>query len=790
MQFQASRKAGGRHTRVLLLASASMILLSGCGMPDSMHVRRGSDPHFEDDHVRFRTTYYFRVFDLCEGRTPMDRPRDDMKVLFDSAQRGPYYLKTDSLYRFIMTGKSSAYSNIHFEAGSLRKEQIDPFGMTVNYSKEANAFVIQNQDQARTKAEYGESIGRIRELLKLREEIGGKVEGGNQAMDVIVRQYLDLLAPNGRAKDKPEAEPNGAASMAGQTGAAKEAQALTGNLTQAASQAATLAGKLGSNLQAAEQSLTKELAAFAQSSAATPSLLTEPGTSVDLALDDTAAVHAFLSGLKTETALLANRRAQDEKAHADASKAYADALADKGASEETREAARLDREAKAKAFEESKQKLAAATEREQRLAAAAANVATANTLLQPYDIAAGKPYSPGFQQALTAAVDNARQDPKKDKELADRLQEARANNYGLTPATLQAARDRLDAARLAYGKPADDTETAARNRIDQAIARLDDAIKARPQYVARIEGLGRKVAALAALRQASAAVTGLDLGNKIKTTDIDKLRAEGNAVAAKAGAYARAVDTRVLEHNKSIDTTPPTQAFQDAAKAENAAAQAFRSDANALKKTAGEAAQEARKLRIAAVAALNTLVKSAADLPDGPAEVNRALGDLRRDAGETSALIDTVANGLSTIEERSKRLVEIAGSAPKTMLTDVSPTGNVRCDNGMAARRGFQILGPEGFRTFDQDERLLMAMTSNARPLIGMLTDLSNRAINARKGSVDGGRAIADERRRVGRARDVLDTVSALGKDTDYSPAELAKRVSTAFAETGDRKAR
>jgi hypothetical protein len=36
-------------------------------------------------------------------------------------------------------------------------------------------------------------------------------------------------------------------------------------------------------------------------------------------------------------------------------------------------------------------------------------------------------------------------------------------------------------------------------------------------------------------------------------------------------------------------------------------------------------------------------------------------------------------------------------------------------------RRGFQVMGPEGWRTFDQDERLLMAMSTSAQPMIGTL---------------------------------------------------------------------
>lgn len=44
-------------------------------------------------------------------------------------------------------------------------------------------------------------------------------------------------------------------------------------------------------------------------------------------------------------------------------------------------------------------------------------------------------------------------------------------------------------------------------------------------------------------------------------------------------------------------------------------------------------------------------------------------------------------------------------------------------------RRSFQVLGPEGWRTFSQDERLLLAMTTSDRPLIETLKQVSSRLL-------------------------------------------------------------
>lgn len=51
--------------------------------------------------------------------------------------------------------------------------------------------------------------------------------------------------------------------------------------------------------------------------------------------------------------------------------------------------------------------------------------------------------------------------------------------------------------------------------------------------------------------------------------------------------------------------------------------------------------------------------------------------------------------------------------------------------NCLSRDRGFQILGPEGISKFNQNSRLLLAMSSSGRPLISTLQELSGRVLNS-----------------------------------------------------------
>ena len=101
----------------------------------------------------------------------------------------------------------------------------------------------------------------------------------------------------------------------------------------------------------------------------------------------------------------------------------------------------------------------------------------------------------------------------------------------------------------------------------------------------------------------------------------------------------------------------------------------------------------------------------------------------------------------------------------------------VDCLNGdIATRRGFQILGPEGWRTFDQDERLLLAMSADSQPLIGTLKELSQRVLRSHEAGFAYRLPLARERLRVAQANDQLD----LGRD-DETPQVVLDRAIRAF---------
>jgi hypothetical protein len=146
-------------------AAALLLSLAACsGVPDAYHVTRGTEPRHVDDDVRFRTTYYFRVFDLCEVR---DQPSgvEPRYNLFPARNVAGGTPQKDSIYRFRMTGKaSSLFSQVHFESGTLRASDIDPFGATVTYDDDTKQFHVQSQGQTQADADRARRLKGIERL--------------------------------------------------------------------------------------------------------------------------------------------------------------------------------------------------------------------------------------------------------------------------------------------------------------------------------------------------------------------------------------------------------------------------------------------------------------------------------------------------------------------------------------------------------------------------------------------------------------------------------------------------
>lgn len=109
---------------------------------------------------------------------------------------------------------------------------------------------------------------------------------------------------------------------------------------------------------------------------------------------------------------------------------------------------------------------------------------------------------------------------------------------------------------------------------------------------------------------------------------------------------------------------------------------------------------------------------------------------------------------------------------------------SIQCPKDAPVRRGFQVLGPEGWRTFDQDERLLLAMSASAQPLISTLKDLSNRVLNARDNPEAELLPIAQEQKRLAQSERELDRQ----RRTEEAPEKLAEAICKTLVENESRK--
>jgi hypothetical protein len=186
--MSTSRKFG-----LFLFAGYCFVGCSFLGdLPGQFRVDRGIDPQHQDEDVRFRTTYYFRVFDRCEGGVNAVSP-DSSGQIFTNKPSGPYQLRNDSLYRFRMIGKSNAYFNsVYFESGTLRAEQIDTFGANVRYDEKTGNFKVISARQNRDETELDAKTREIEKLLILRTSLK-PVPGGQTELDSVLLDKLHQL---------------------------------------------------------------------------------------------------------------------------------------------------------------------------------------------------------------------------------------------------------------------------------------------------------------------------------------------------------------------------------------------------------------------------------------------------------------------------------------------------------------------------------------------------------------------------------------------------------------------
>ena len=153
-------------------------MVAACGFPEHMQVRSGIDPRSQDDDVRFRTTYYFRAFNAClnlEVSGDAGNGLQDGRTPFYTKTTGQYKMLSDSLYRFRMTGKAkSLFTAVHFESGTLRASEIDPFGASVAFDEKSRRFRFVSREETEALGRRTQAYDHIRRLLGFYKEIRDK----------------------------------------------------------------------------------------------------------------------------------------------------------------------------------------------------------------------------------------------------------------------------------------------------------------------------------------------------------------------------------------------------------------------------------------------------------------------------------------------------------------------------------------------------------------------------------------------------------------------------------------
>ena len=108
------------------------------------------------------------------------------------------------------------------------------------------------------------------------------------------------------------------------------------------------------------------------------------------------------------------------------------------------------------------------------------------------------------------------------------------------------------------------------------------------------------------------------------------------------------------------------------------------------------------------------------------------------------------------------------------------PNDSLTCESNTPAKRGFQILGPEGFRTFNQDDRLVLAMSSSAKPLVNSLKELSDRVLKSRTSPEKPLLPLVNELLKISQAQNAMQIKIGEITSAEDGPKDVAKIVEIA----------
>lgn len=651
-------------TRLVRIALISVsVLMVGCSVSKSMRVRTGEDPVHKDSDVRFRTTYYFRVFDACEGLGEVpNTPRDD--TVLKGVSKGPYHLRTDSLYRFRMTGKGySLFQRIHFESGTLRKEEIDPFGSIVAFDSKTNRFIYKSREETQSDARREARFADIERLRALRDNLKENKMTLQEIDQIILKQIRGLSPTDVISTDDVK---RGAAAMPTMLGEFVAARDRAQRLVQEAGVLREVAKGPGKSLGVAASS----------ASTRAPQVYDE-----------------------------AKKRQEAVRVEVDEASKVPDLLRDAGGATAQQAITQLNTTLMAVKL------TAIARTTPSADAATATDIENARAELERFSGAVPR----ALQQtnAVVATLDGLRTAGTQVGANADKIAVAYLRAQGLRD-VLTASKERADAARAALATAGTVVRTwRAVNAAELKRKELEDELT--PPGALDTKGKAAASDLIDVAKKADDAAAA--------AADATRELLKGNAATTEAQAYG----TKAAALARGVDA--PRTSVANAA--------------GAFQQKAAEARDVLRGLADAERGGNSNVAAARAAFEELATRLT-AIASTWDDLGKSVAAQAGAATQIAATMTPTARRPPDVGAKSTSAGPDLVP-----CPSGTTARRGFQVLGPEGWRTFDQDERLIMAMSSSAKPLLGALQEISRNVLSAQHSPADALLPLVKERLRI-----------------------------------------
>jgi len=783
--LKGNSKKGCIKKQVIVSSLLASIILSGCGVANKHHVRKGNDPRYQDEDVAFRNTYYFRVFDHCKAKA--------------NGQGYEGVPEVDSLYRFRMTGKADTlWNEVRFESGTLKSWEIDPLGSAVVYDENLKRFRFQSK--AETDLEVNQNAawndyqkllkeyGRLKSLssedwLAQLESIGGAMSINLAKLTLESEQLLE--SNNGDMFTELEGKVNASEELLSTLNSKvhdKLLEATKGELERIE----------GIILEPTQNEITKTSDTWVKSGieAGRKSQLLTPAADRFFGSFDTSSEISVMQLADTTippewTGYFQGELDLTGSAASLASKIEALPLSNKSHQINGKKVTEL----------------------------VAASYITALTDFVAQD--EFKTISAGQQKVLREKTRDALSGFEKieidfSTALADKLK----GDSGVVSAIGQLSQ--LDQSQ----------KDKANETLEDALTIPDGTVLSNDEKTALIRGAsGWMVKVAEEARQSHIATTlNLQISGKFKRQELmdnsvlsnpgwptfleDNLRAtlstdEGtkDLDATKHDTFSTAYISGIESSKDKLDlfvSLNPELKEKLSDRLQSFTSVALRGDKDGVgntKVTLSDDAKKQFKLAVSNIFAQSAAVpdfkrdESGSELDKAFAKVSPVYDEVQTrwlaeakirkhlTARFNQIIKDQLAEvqssrvppqALATLEAAITKKLETAtgvkatspfpsSSDNKYLKTLLNNKPDINCSGNLSQRKGFQILGPEGWRTFDPDERLIMAMHSSNKPLTSTLSQLSQRVLNAHKAEEESLIPLVEARLRASEAQRLLE---------------------------------